>query len=147
MLSPDGRWLAFMMWNSGGVAGRPGIYVMPFPGPGQYRRLVEAAGQPVWSRSGDRLFFRTRRGAPPGSAPGEGIFELPFDRERGVAAGPERQLFRQPFPEDSPWWGVPGFDVAADGRFLIVIADESESFGGAMNMLLHVDDELRRQRR
>jgi len=145
-LSPDGRWLAFVVWGSGGL-GRPDIYVRPFPGPGQHRLLVSGAGQPVWSRSGDTLYFRSRRGARPGDVPDEGVFELPFDRARGVTAGPERQLFRKHFPEDGPWWGVPGFDVAPDGRFLIVVADQSESFGGTMNVLLHVDDELRRQRR
>ena len=145
-LSPDGRWLAFVTCASC-LGGRPDIYVGPFPGPGQYRRLVGGAGQPVWSRNGDVLYFRSRRGAPPGAVPGEGIFELPFDRTQGIAAGPERQLFRKHFPEDSPWWGAPGFDVAPDGRFLVVIADDTESFGGVMNILLHVDDELRRRAR
>ena len=104
---------------------------------------MDGAGQPVWSHDGETLFFRSRRG---GSATqtGDGIFELPFDRARGIPSGPERQLFRKRLAEDA-WWGVPGYDVAADGRFLLVIADESESGTIDMNVLLHVDDELRRQ--
>jgi hypothetical protein len=41
--------------------------------------------------------------------------------------------------------GVSGYDVAPDGRFLLVIPDESESLPFEMHVLLHVDDELRRR--
>ena len=123
-ISPDGRWLAFGI-RSSEASGRPAIYVRPFPGPGPSRQFVDAAGQPVWSRDGEKIFFRSRRGGPPASS-GDGIFEMPFDRSRGIAAGPERQLFRKAFAEDA-WMGVAGYDVAPDGRFLLVIPDESES--------------------
>jgi len=63
---------------------------------------------------------------------------------RGIPAGPEWQLFRKPFAEDA-WWGAPGYDVAADGRFLLVIPDESGLLPADTNVLLHVDDELRRR--
>ena len=139
-ISPDGRWLAFGVPPSE-AHGRPAIYVRPFPGPGPSRQFVDAAGQPVWSRDGGTIFFRTRRGGPPVYA-GDGIFEMPFDRSRGIAAGPERQLFRKAFAEDS-WMGVAGYDVASDGRFLLVMPDESESLPFEMHVLLHVDDLLR----
>jgi hypothetical protein len=69
---------------------------------------------------------------------------MPFDRSRGIAAGPERQLFRKAFAEDAGM-GVAGYDVAPDGRFLLVIPDASEPVPPDMNVLLHVDDELRRR--
>jgi eukaryotic-like serine/threonine-protein kinase len=141
-ISPDGRWIAFGIPPSE-ASGRPAIYVRPFPGPGPSRQFVDAAGQPVWSRDGGTIFFRSRRGGPPVYA-GDGIFEMPFDRSRGIAAGPERQLFRRAFAEDA-WMGVAGYDVAPDGRFLLVIPDESESLPADMHVLLHVDDELRRR--
>ena len=142
VISPDGRWLAYGIGASE-ASGRPAIYVRPFPGPGPSRQFVDAAGQPVWSRDGAKLFFRSRRGAPQASS-GDGIFEMPFDRSRGIAAGPERQLFRKAFAEDA-YLGVAGYDVAPDGRFLLVIPDESESMRPDMNVLLNVDDELRRR--
>jgi hypothetical protein len=141
-ISPDGRWLAFGIRVSE-ASGRPAIYVRPFPGPGPSRQFVDAAGQPVWSRDGEKIFFRSRRGGPSASS-GDGIFEMPFDRSRGIAAGPERQLFRKFIAEDA-WAGVAGYDVAPDGRFLLVIMDESESLPFDMHVLLHVDDELRRR--
>jgi len=142
VISPDGRWLAFGVPPSE-ASGRPAIYVRPFPGPGPSRQFVDAAGQPVWSRDGNTIFFRSRRGGSSASS-GDGIFEMPFDRSRGIAAGPERQLFRKFIAEDA-WSGVAGYDVAPDGRFLMALMDESESLPSDMHVLLHVDDELRRR--
>jgi serine/threonine-protein kinase len=141
-ISPDGRWLAYGLGPSA-ASGRPGIYVRPFPGPGPSRQFVDAASEPVWSRDGEKIFFRSKRGGPPVFS-GDGIFEMPFDRTRGIAAGPERQLFRKAFAEDG-LMGAAGYDVAPDGRFLLVIPDEAESLPFDMHVLLHVDDELRRR--
>jgi hypothetical protein len=102
---------------------------------------MEGAGYTVWSRRGDVIYFRSRWGASAGSR-ADGIFELPFDPVRGVAAGPPRQLFRKAFA-DGP--GVPAFDVAPDGRFLMALSDERESIPPNPEVLLHVDDELRRR--
>ena len=135
-LSPGGRWIGFTAW----LPLRPSIFVRPFGDAGPVRLLVEGAGYTVWSRSGDRVFFRSRRGSADTTS--DGIFELPFDPIRGVATGPARQLFRKSF---SDWLGVAGFDVSPDGRFLLVLSDERESLPRNLNVLLHVDDELRRR--
>jgi eukaryotic-like serine/threonine-protein kinase len=137
VLSPDGRWLGFTGW----MAVRPSIFVRPFAGAGPVRQLMEGAGYTVWSRTGDTVYFRSRWGASAGS-PADGIFELPFDPVRGVAAGSPRQLFRKAFADS---WGVPGFDVSPDGRFLLALSDERESIPPDPTVLLHVDDELRRR--
>ncbi len=63
-ISPDGRWLAFGIPPSE-ASGRPAIYVRPFPGPGPSRQFVDGGGQPVWSRDGEKIFFRSRRGGSP----------------------------------------------------------------------------------
>jgi hypothetical protein len=143
--SPDGRWLAFTGGSrarvSGWLAVRPSIFVRPLADTGPVRELMEGAGYTVWSRAGNAIYFRSRTGGTPGSSE-DGIFELPFDPVRGVATGPARQLFRKAFAD---WWGVPGFDVSADGRFLLALSDERESIPSDPNVVLHVDDELRRR--
>jgi Tol biopolymer transport system component len=55
-LSPDGRWIAFITDESG----QSEVVVQPFPGPGG-RVQVSAGGgtEPVWSRDGGRLFYRS----------------------------------------------------------------------------------------
>jgi len=144
MMSPDGRWLAFVSEPFGSSA----LYVQPFPGPGPRRQLVEAAREPVWSRDGRELFFRTRRGARAtnsGPPEGDGLFVVPFDRIRGVASGPETQLFRARFADDGAW-GVPSFDVSPDGRrFILVLSSDSEFAPVNLTLLLHFDDELKRR--
>ena len=55
---PDGRWIAYTSNESG--AGE--VYVLPFPGPGERRRLSSSGGSnPVWSADGRELFFTERR--------------------------------------------------------------------------------------
>jgi serine/threonine-protein kinase len=55
-LSPDGRWLAYVS----GDTGRDEVYVRPFPDAGS--GLVQVSGdggvEPVWSHSGQELFYR-----------------------------------------------------------------------------------------
>jgi eukaryotic-like serine/threonine-protein kinase len=59
-VSPDGRWLAYSADDSG----HHEIYVRPFPKTGTNRWQVSTGGglQPLWSRSGRELFFRTLTG-------------------------------------------------------------------------------------
>jgi eukaryotic-like serine/threonine-protein kinase len=52
--SPDGRWLAYCSNESGQLE----VYVVPFPGPGEKRRISSGSGEfPIWSRHGRELFF------------------------------------------------------------------------------------------
>jgi serine/threonine protein kinase len=140
--SPNGRWLGFTGWRRG--SGPPSVFVRRFGEPGPVRQLVEGAGYTAWNRMGNMLYFRSRRGGAQGS-PEDGIFELPFDPLRGVAMGPERQLFRTAFADSL---GVPGFDVSADGRFLLVQSDGApELLPRDPRVVLHVDDHLRQRAR
>ena len=54
--SPDGQWIAYVSNESG----RDEVYLRPFPGPGG-RALVSSGGgeEPVWSRDGRRIFYRS----------------------------------------------------------------------------------------
>jgi hypothetical protein len=54
-LSPDGRWLAYVGFETG----REEVYVRPFPNTGDARWQVSTAGgiSPVWANSGRELFF------------------------------------------------------------------------------------------
>jgi serine/threonine-protein kinase len=54
-LSPDGRWLAYEVYESSGDAE---IYIQPFPGPGPRTRVSANGGiNPLWSRDGRWLFY------------------------------------------------------------------------------------------
>ena len=54
--SPDGRYLAYQANETGAFE----IYVRPFPGPGApIQASLDGGIEPVWSRDGHRLFFRS----------------------------------------------------------------------------------------
>jgi serine/threonine-protein kinase len=54
-LSPDGRWLAYMT----DASGQREVVVQPFPQGGARIQVSTTGGQePVWSASGDRVYFR-----------------------------------------------------------------------------------------
>jgi hypothetical protein len=73
------------------------------------------------------------------------LFVVPFDRIRGVASGPETQLFRARFADDGAW-GVPSFDVSPDGRrFILVLSSDSEFARSISPCCIHFDDELKRR--
>ena len=55
-LSPDGQWLAY---SAGPNTSDIDLYVEPFPPTGSRRRISQDGGVwPLWSRAGDRLFYR-----------------------------------------------------------------------------------------
>jgi eukaryotic-like serine/threonine-protein kinase len=58
--SPDGRWLAYVSDESG----RDEIYVRPFPNvdAARWQVSVEGANEPLWSRGGGEIFYRSGNG-------------------------------------------------------------------------------------
>jgi len=60
-LSPDGRWLAYTSFETGG----PQVYVRPFPDVDQGRWQISAGVggfAPMWSHSGSELFYASANG-------------------------------------------------------------------------------------
>jgi eukaryotic-like serine/threonine-protein kinase len=104
-LSPDGRWLAYSSEESG----RPEVYVRPFPDTKAAKRQVSVAGgmAPRWSHDGRELFFIDES---------RHMVAVPVTSAQTLALGDPKQLF-----DVSPYSSiVSSFDVARDGRFLMV---------------------------
>jgi Tol biopolymer transport system component len=127
MLSPDGRWLAYRSNESG----RFEIYVQPFPGLST-RHLISTDGgtELVWSRDGRELFYRN----------GDQMMAVEITTTPGFRAGKPRVLF-DGYVRVS---GRPNYDVAADGRFLMVQAVEPQSAPSQLNVVLNWREELKR---
>ncbi len=104
-LSSDGRWLAYAT-DATGVSE---VWVRPYAEPGGAVRVSPQGGvDPVWSRDGRELFYLEgdRMMAVAVSVDPE------FDFEPATflfEARPQRQLTQPPF-----------YDVASDGRFILV---------------------------
>jgi serine/threonine protein kinase len=114
-ISPDGRWVAY----TSDETGRKEVYVATFPSPTRRHRIsTEGGTQPRWSRDGRELFFVTASRT---------IMAAPFEsRSTDLPAGPARRLFdvmmHRQFSSNVPY----RYDVAPDGRFLIVVRASDE---------------------
>ena len=108
-VSPDGRWLAYESDESG----RFEIYVRPFPAVDAGRWQVSNTGgtRPAWARNGRELFYV--------SADAQ-MMAVPVSRDAGNAFTYGRPVAL--FSTSALYTGLSGrtYDVAADGRFLLV---------------------------
>jgi serine/threonine-protein kinase len=124
-VSPDGRWLAYDVREGPGPRGVE-VFVQPVATSGLCRQVsVEGGREPIWSRDGRELFFRT----------GRRIFAVPVDTTRGFTVGKPVMLFERPYLVDL----LTGFDydVAPDGRFLMIKPSEDEQAPARLNVVLN----------
>ena len=95
-ISPDGRWLAYTSAESG----IPEIYVRPFPETGSRRYQVSNGGgsEPVWSFTGEELFFLDQDFVVMATAVRAGpVFQAATPRPLFSALGLEIDGFHQSF--------------------------------------------------
>ncbi len=117
-ISPNGQWIAYVS----DVTGTDQIYVEPFPGRGP--RIPVAPGtEPVWAGDSRRLYYRAL-----------GAFWA-VDVAAGITFNPGTpvRLFDDLFPTKGN--RHTGYDVAKDGRFIVVGNTESERQIGALEII------------
>jgi serine/threonine-protein kinase len=108
--SPDGRFIAYASDETGALE----IYVRPYPGPGQKRRVSTEGGSfPVWSLSGEELFYRQDYA----------LMSVRVSTRGSFTADPPRMLFRYAAPVPS----LRSFDVSADGQKFLMISGVPEN--------------------
>ena len=103
-LSPDGRWLAY----SSNATGEVEVWVEPYGRAGAAVRISPHGGvEPIWAKNSRELYYlEGGRMMAVGIEPG-----TDFNFKPPVA------IFEFPYPRSSQ---PPSYDVAADGRFLVV---------------------------
>jgi hypothetical protein len=103
--SPDGRFLAYAQ----NVSGEAQIFVQAYPGPGgRWQVAQEATGPFRWSTDGRQIFYVS----------GRGLMAVAVDTREGFSIGAPRRLADVAFLHSADVFS--NFDVAADGRFLVV---------------------------
>jgi Tol biopolymer transport system component len=109
-LSPDGRWLAFVSFESG----RSQIYVQPMPSTGARWQVTEDGQSPQWSASGDELYYLSS---------GRRVMAVPLTIRGGsLAAGTPRVVLQAHLtPNDRTGQGCQ-YVKLPDGRMLAVTA-------------------------
>jgi Tol biopolymer transport system component/tRNA A-37 threonylcarbamoyl transferase component Bud32 len=85
VISPNGRWMAY----GSNESHQDEVYVRPFPAVDSARWTISVSGgtEPVWSRSGRELFFRTRSGD---------MMAVPISTGTAFQAGTPGKLFTAP---------------------------------------------------
>ena len=105
IVSPDGQWLAHISDENGTLE----TYVRPFPEVQSGRWQISTGGgvEPVWSRDGQELYYRN----------GNSMMSVSVSGETPAAWGSPRVMFDSLF---YAFLGTRSYDVAPDGRFLMV---------------------------
>ena len=123
--SPDGQWVAYLS----DVSGEYEVYVQPFRGSGARVSISTNGGtNPAWSADGAELFYRE----------GNRIMVVAVETGPRFVAGTPEILVDGAYynPEDNG-----GFDVSADGRFLMARPDPN-AVGDHLQVVLNWDQEL-----
>ena len=130
--SADGRWLAYISDESG----RYEVYVQPYPGPGGKRQIsTEGGTEPVWSRNGRELFYRS----------GKKMMVVEITTQPSFGFGSPRMLFEgeQYMPAAGPYsYPFSNYDVSPDGQRFLMITKESKP---QINVVLNWFEELKRR--
>jgi serine/threonine-protein kinase len=99
---PDGGWVAYQSFESG----RNEVYVRALHGSGRVVQVsVNGGSTPKWSADGGTLYYWQ----------GDNLLAARVQTERQLGVGARRELFTLP--------DVIAYDVASDGRFLIIQGD------------------------
>ena len=131
-ISPDGRWLAYESNESG----RPEIYVRPFPVPsagggGKWQISNNGGTWPIWPSKGGEILYRI----------GDQVLAVAYTSAADSFV-PEKPRVRA-----TTTGSAPGFDVASDGRLVLMMPAVTEGTK-AEHTLMFVQnffDELRRR--
>jgi Tol biopolymer transport system component len=130
LISPDGERIAYLSDESGIVE----VYVASYPDLSGKTAVSNGGGrEPRWSSDGTELFFRVedrmmavRMGSDPRGGPSRPV-----------------ELFRGRFRSDTAFH-YPQYDVAADGRFLMIQESESTAEDSSFGVVFNWFEELKR---
>jgi serine/threonine-protein kinase len=133
-ISPSGRWMAYRS----SVSGRDEIYIERYPELGSLQKISTDGGTiPLWSRDGRELYF--------GSLDGRQMLVVSVQSGTTLVAGRPQVLFE--FPMLETIGGSRPYDIAPDGRFVIIRSAQTEGGGGTASNLIVVlnwTEELKR---
>jgi WD40 repeat protein len=139
VFSPDGRWVAYAMYESSTAvdspSGNTGIVVEPFPSTGAKYPISSRGLQPLWSPDGKQLFYSS--GA---------LFVVTVTTARGFEFSSPLQMPR-PFQLSGPS-AARSYDIMPNGqRFIGIVPSGQGQAGvsGQIQVVINWFEELKRQ--
>jgi serine/threonine protein kinase/dipeptidyl aminopeptidase/acylaminoacyl peptidase len=126
-VSPDGGWMAYQSTRSG----RSEIYVQRYPELGNLQQISTAGGRlPLWSGDGRKLFFS--------SSDGRYMFAVAVQSRSTLVAGRQQVLFEPSVLAQAI--GFRPYDLAPDGRFVIIPSGQTKEADGPGSNLILVEN-------
>jgi serine/threonine-protein kinase len=126
-LSPDGGWLAYVSDETG----RDEVYVVRYPRPDRKWTIsTEGGTEPTWASDGRELFYRN----------GEQMMVVDILMEPKFTPMKPQALFAGPYKPGFVYFR--GYDVAPDGRFVMVKREEATT---QVNVIFNWIEELKRR--
>jgi serine/threonine-protein kinase len=129
-IAPDGRHVAYGQDNGGVIE----IYVQPFPRTGAKWQVGSGVTAPRFSRDGRELYF----------IEGRNLMALPVSLAGAFSSGTARPRVALPPSVNTVIDTFANYDVAPDGRFLVVRTSSETFTAGHINVTLNWFSELRR---
>jgi serine/threonine-protein kinase len=134
-VSPDGRWVA----HDSDESGQFEVYIRPFPAANDGSRWqvsTNGGRQPLWSRDGRELFYRSFDGA---------LMSVPVAPGAQLEAGRARSLFGgNGYLGAGSQGGGRTYDVAPDGRRFLMLKQPPARAAPELVVVLNWFEELRR---
>jgi hypothetical protein len=127
MLSPNGRWLAYVSHRTG----REEIWVQGYPDGAPVRVSSNGGHEPLWSADGRELFYRQ----------GDPIMAVGVDADASTEfsfTAPQRLFVSSSVVRNGP--GSRSYDVARDGRFLMIMSNETAAAAAAAGSIVVVQN-------
>ena len=106
VLSPDGQWLAY----TSDTSGTDQIYVESIADRKAGRVSAGGGGEPMWSRDGHELFYRSA----------DQMMVVPILTSPSFRVAPATRLFERTYERD-PGDNLANYDVAPDGRHFLML--------------------------
>jgi Tol biopolymer transport system component/predicted Ser/Thr protein kinase len=127
--SPDGRWVAYVS-NS---PGRFEVFVTDWPEKRLQRQVSTSGGrEPLWSRTGDELFYRSGERMMAARVRSQGALEV--DTPEILFTGDYEGVLGAP--------DMPNYAVAPDGRFLMLRSEDLASTADRISFVRRAVDAL-----
>lgn len=130
VFSPDGNYLAYTSNESG----QEQVYVRAYPGAeGRWQASTSTGTEPVWSRDGKQLFFRSQ----------SDLMVVDVTTTPSFRLTKPRALTEAPYDQAGALYA--NYDVSSDGRSFVMIRSEEEAAANRIHVVLHWLDELTRR--
>jgi len=124
-LAPNGRWLAYVSNRTG----RDEIWVQGYPDGVPVRVSSNGGYEPLWSADGREIFYRQ----------GSAIMAAAVETGGEFSFAMPKELFTGNY-QQTPAPTARGYDVARDGRFLMILPQANENGAPALGSIVVVQN-------